>query len=36
MSDIRLQLARYAQGIHWVHKNLLLNEAQQCISADCH
>ena len=26
MADIRLQLARYAQGIHWVRKNFLLDE----------
>lgn len=27
MADIKLQLARYAQGIHWVQKNFLLDEA---------
>lgn len=27
MADIRLQLARYAQGIHWVQKNFLLDES---------
>lgn len=27
MGDIRLQLARYAQGIHWVQKNFLLDES---------
>ena len=27
LSDIRLQLARYAQGIHWVHRNFLLDES---------
>lgn len=27
LADIRLQLARYAQGIHWVQKNFLLDES---------
>ena len=27
MADIRLQLARYAQGIHWVQKNFLMDES---------
>ena len=27
MADIRLQLARYAQGIHWVQKNFMLDES---------
>ena len=27
MADIRLQLARYAQGIHWVQRNFLLDES---------
>lgn len=31
MGDIRLQLARYAQGIHWVQKNFLLDESIKAV-----
>lgn len=31
MGDIRLQLARYAQGIHWVQKNFLLDESIRAV-----
>ena len=35
MSDIRLQLARYAQGIHWVQKNFLLDESISAFLVTC-
>lgn len=31
MGDIRLQLARYAQGIHWVQKNFMLDESIRAV-----
>lgn len=35
MADIRLQLARYAQGIHWVQKNFLLDESITAFLVTC-